>query len=279
MEKIGSMSEEEKMRDYLRAFIKVYVETGKTIEIPSNQERLIEIIDSVKITLKEDSTSTATYIVSPEEITVIINNFKENSVDRNNFLLFHEFTHLISPINAELFVNQGATFEKIQDMVRKTGNPKITAMEGYYGLMAIDEVLAQWCGEKHNDEYLHKKRELKQYIKGPLDANVKYKSDFSDNDIYSPLEEPIECFVKRLGFSNLNAFSQNILLSNKGLLDKMDDSLVEQLCYIGKICRGIYKENNFLPNINITKEEIEEAYDMIYRNPDFGENNGTDERI
>lgn len=108
---------------------------------------------------------------------------KSNGVERNNFLLFHEFTHLISPINEELFADQNAFLQKLEEKSKNSPYPFVNGFNAHYGMITIDEVLAQWCGKEHNDTYHQKKRQVTEYSRGPLDANVKYINYFYHEEL------------------------------------------------------------------------------------------------
>jgi len=284
-EKFENMSEEEKMRAYFKEFIDIYVSAAKKASLPVDREKLERIMDNAQFEIFEREGTTATFAVNKKLIQVIINNFRKNGADRNNFLLFHEFTHLITPINEELF---GDGKEKIKGRTEKVQKPFVDALNASYGVRAIDEVLAQWCCEELNDAAHGKKRQLHEYNEGPLGADITYRSDFSDNDIYSPLEESVEKLVKKLGYNDLREFATEFLSSGKSLIDMLDDESFKILCQIGVICRGIYKENGMSPNSRVTKEDVETAYKLLNREHNIGEasdgqnlseiNSGGDER-
>lgn len=273
------ISEEEKMRMYFREFVDAYSETAEKISLPVDKEKLKGIIDTAEFRTFENHDTSGTFSVNRRLIQVIINNFKKNGATRNNFLLFHEFTHLISPINEELFTNQNAIFQEFQKRAEEYNNEFVTGLNAYYGLVAIDEVLAQYTCEELNDAFCKKTRTSCEYTEGPLGAKVKYKSDFSDEDIYSPLEEPVEAFMQKWGYKDLKDFAMDFLSSNKKLATMLDKHTFEKLCYIGIICKGIYKENKFVESLNVTSEDIQTAYRELNKNVSFGENNGGYERI
>lgn len=62
-------------------------------------------------------------------------------------------------------------------------------------------------------------------------------------------------------------------------MNSIDSKNFEKLCQIGIICKAIYKEQGFVENLIVTKDEVEEAYSSLLGNIDFGENNGEVERI
>lgn len=271
-----TMTDSEKMREYFKNFIDVYVTTADKANLPADKEKLKEIMDTAEFQTFENHSTTGTFSVNRKLIRAIINNFKSNGVKRNNFLLFHEFTHLISPVNEELFADQNAFLQKLEEKAKTSPYPYVDEYNAYYGMIAIDEVLAQWCCEEHNDAYNQKKRETTEHLKGPLDANVKYTTSFSDNDIYSPLEQPVETLIKKLGYENLRDFATQILSQEyTSLVDRLDEKQFATLCQIGVICKGIYKENGFNNTITTTKEDVEKVYALINRNNDFGENPGS----
>ena len=274
------MTDEEKMRAYFKNFINVYVNTANKANLPVDKEKLETIIETAEFRTFENHSTKGTFSVNRKLIQAIINNFKSNGVARNNFLLFHEFTHLISPINEELFADQNAFLQKLEAKAEKNPYPFVNGFNAYYGVIAIDEVLAQWCCEEHNDAYHQKNRQVTEYSKGSLNADVKYKSDFSDNDIYSPLEEPVENLVKKLGYDDLRGFANYVLSPDyKSFIEGLDEKRFATLCQIGVLCKGIYKENGFNNTLTVTKEDIEKVYTLLNRNNDFGENPGSGDEL
>lgn len=224
----NNLPEAEKIRDFFRSFLKTYFLAAEKAKIPVDKERLQSIIDNAEFKVFEKPNCTGTFSVNRKLIQVIINNFRNNGLDRNIFLLLHECAHLDSSVNEELFANQDALLQQLEEKAEKLqGEYKtalnvyyavkvlaqligeelndalkqqleekaekiqgkyITALNAYYGIIAIDEVLAQWTSEELNDALKNRKREVHTYTRGPLDSDIKFKSDFSDNDIYSPLQ-------------------------------------------------------------------------------------------
>lgn len=271
---IETMTEEKKMREYFKSFINIYVNSCHKANLPVDKDKLETIIDTAEFQTLHIEGTKGTFSVNKRLIRVILENFRKNGFERNNFLLFHEFTHLISPINEELFDDQEATLDKLQKRAERIQGPFVDKYNAYYGMIAVDEALAQWSCEELNDAALDKKRQSYKYSEGPLKADMEYTSDFSDNDVYSPLEEPVEKLIKKLGYKDLREFATDFQTNRKTLIDMLDDRNFETLCQIGIICKGIYKDNNFNPSINITKDDIEKAYKLINRDNTVGENPG-----
>ena len=274
----NNLTDAEKIREYFRNFIDIYVLAANKSKLPVNKERLQSIIDNAEFKTFESSNTTGTFSVNRSLIQVIINNFKKNGVDRNNFLLLHEFAHLDSGVNEELFANQNTLLQLLNEKAEKSQEKNATGINAYYGIIAIDEVLAQWTCEELNDALKDRKREVHEFSSGPLNSDVKFKSDFSNNDIYSPLESVVEKLLQSLGYKDIREFATVVLASDKGIFDSIQGKDFEKLCQIGIICKAIYRENGFA-NAIVSKEDVEQAYSSIYQESDFGENSGGDERM
>lgn len=275
----NNLTDAEKIREYFRSFLEMYISAAEKAKLPVDKERLQQIIDNAEFKTFEMPNSTGTFSVNRNLIQVIMNNFRKNGSDRNNFLLLHEFTHLDSSVNEELFADQNALLQKLNEQAEKLNGKYITGINAYYGIIAIDEVLAQWTGEELNDALKEKKREVHEFTRGPLDSDMKFKSDFSDNDIYSPLEPVVEKLLQSIGYKDIREFATDVLASDKGVVDSIQGKDFEKLCQIGVICKAIYKENGFNDTLSVSKEDVEQAYSSLFKDTDFGENNGGDERI
>lgn len=271
---IETIKDEEKMRIYFKKILDTYVNSCKKANLPVDKEGLEDIINNTEIQALHIEGTKGTFSVNKSLIRYIPENFNKNGDERNNFLLFHEFTHLISPINEELFNDQDATVDKLKQRAERVQGYFVDEYNAYYGLIAVDEVLAQWTAEELNDVALDKKRQSYRYNEGPLKANMEYTSDFSDNDIYSPLEEPVIKLIKKLGYKDLREFATDFQTNRKTLIDMLNDQDFETICQIGIMCKGIYKDNNFNKSINVTKEEIEKAHELLNKQNAVGENSG-----
>ena len=278
VEKKEEVLDMEKIREYFKNFIDVYILAANKANLPSNRELLDDIIDNAKIEAYDLSDTTGTFAVNRKYIGIIMKNFMNNSSDRNRFLLLHEFTHFSSGINNELFLDQNALLERLNNEAQGVRGNNVSGVNAYYGMVAIDEVLAQWTCEELNDAIKARKREIHEFSRGPLESDVRFKSDFSDNDIYSPLEPVVEKFIQALGYADFRDFATNFLASSKGIIDDIKGKNYEKLCQLGVICKAIYKEQGFSSRVTVSKEDVERAYDLLMKNVDFGENNGGEER-
>lgn len=240
-----SLKEEEKIREYLLTMLPLYVKCREQIGVPVDEQSLQNIIKSIQINIHEDNETTGTFNVNQgrNKFGVIINNFHKNGNDRNTFLLLHELTHLSSPLNKEISQNGQEIVNKYNKILK--GNEHLSGIDVYAGLVAIDEVLAQWCCEECNDIIKNQKREKITSKQNILGTNVTFRSDFSDNDIYSPLEQYVEEFAQDLGYSSFKEFARAVLENKQGEKDFVHNNNVERLGYIGLICEGIYQTNGF----------------------------------
>lgn len=278
MEIEKTMSDEEKMRNYFESFINVYVTAANKAKLPADRERLEEIVRNAEFKTFEIPNMTGTFSVNKKLIQVILNNFRKNGSNRNLFLILHEFAHLDSGINEELFKDQSALLQQLNEIAKKSHNENLNEINAYYGILAIDEVVAQWTCEELNDALNGKKREICKVTGGPLNSKISYTTDFSDNDIYSPLEQVVEKMIQSVGYKDIRTFTTDVLASNTGIMSKINSSNFEKLCNIGIICKGIYKENGFEPSLKVTANDIENAFESLMKNSDLGENNGGSER-
>ena len=254
---------DDQLRLYFKEFIDIYVSLANVKKIPVDSEKLEQIINNAEIKFIDMENTTGTFAVSKNRIEVIKENFYKNGKERNDFLLLHEFTHLNSAINEEIFSDQMGLFQKLSDIAAKKEGENISGINAYYGITAVDEVLAQWVCDELNDSLKNQKRETFEYLNGPLNSDINYKSDFSNGDIYSPLEKIVEMLIQSIGYIDLKDFANDFLASNRKLVNLLNDDTFDMLCNIGVVCQGIYKEQGFMKDITVTKEDIENAYKSI----------------
>ena len=247
MGKIENKEEEEKIREYLMAYIKYYATAREKIGIPLDEEQLKNLIKEIQIELHEDDKTTGTFEVSQKEkfFRVVRNNFKKNGNKRNNFLMLHEMTHLSSKYNKELYTMINDKMREFNEMKCISENENISGWDVVYGLIAIEETLAQWCGEECNDAMNETKREKKKEEHRVLGTTVVATTDFSDKDVYAPLQQYVEGFAKSVGFRSLSEFARAMITGEQSLFDKINEGNAEVLGYIGILCEGIYQENGF----------------------------------
>lgn len=273
----NNLTSEKSIRRYFRGNIDLYVQAAKKVGLPADEENLQSVIDNAKIIIEDDESSKGTFSVNKKTIAVNMNRFKKNGFSRNTFLLLHEIAHLDSAVSAELFMDQSGLFQKLKDTAQMTPGDDVSGLNAYFGIMAIDEVLAQWtCDELH--AAIHKKeRSVHEYSEGPLGSKVKFKSDFTKDDIYSPLEEVVEKLLQSLGFKDLREFACKALASDMSVVDMIQGDNFRALCQIGIICCAIYNENGFYDAKKVSREEVEHAFENLHRFSDYGENGGQHE--
>lgn len=172
------------------------------------------------------------------------------------FLLLHEMTHLTSRFNNQLFERKDA-FEEFSQYKKVQKNEDMTEWDVVRGLVAIEEVFAQWCCEKCDEAMTGNKKETKLEEHTILGTKINVTTDFSNKDIYAPLEGYVEEFGKSLGFKNIEEFAKSMITGKEDLFEMINESNVERLGYIGILLEGIYQENGFadfgLPDTDIPK--------------------------
>lgn len=247
MKRIENQIEEEKIREYLKVYINYYAVAREKIGIPLDEEQLKTLIDEIQIELYEDDKTNGTFEVSQlnKYFKVVMNNFEKNGNKRNNFLMLHEMTHLSSKYNRELYEKLKDKMQEFDGMQSVKDNDNISGLDVAYGLIAIEETLAQWCGEECNDAMNGTKRENKKEEHRVLGTTVVATTDFSDKDVYAPLQQYVEGFAKSIGFKNLSEFARAMINGEQSLFDKINEENAETLGYIGILCEGIYQENGF----------------------------------
>jgi hypothetical protein len=271
------LTPEESIRKYFRGNVDLYVQAAKKVGLPVDEENLQSIMDNAEIILEEDESTTGTFAVSREKIIVNMNNFKKNGSSRNTFLLLHEIAHLDSAVLAELDTDPHGVFQRLKDIEQMTPGDGVSGLNAYFGIIAIDEVLAQWtCDELHAAIH-NKERSVHEYSEGPLGSRVKFRSDFTKDDIYSPLEEVVEKLLQSSGFKDLREFACKALASDMSVVDMIQGDNFRALCQIGIICCAIYNENGFYDAKNVSREEVEHAFENLHRFSDYGENGGQHE--
>ena len=273
----NNLTSEESIRQYFRGNIDLYVQSAKKVGLPADEENLQSVIDNAKIIIEDDESYKGTFSVNKKTIMVNMNRFKKNGFSRNTFLLLHEIAHLDSAVSAELFMDQSGLFQKLKDTAQMTPGDDVSGLNAYFGIIAVDEVLAQWtCDELH--AAIHKKeRSVHEYSEGPLGSRVKFKSDYTKDDIYSPLEEVVEKLLQSLGFKDLREFACKALASDMSVVDMIQGDNFRALCQIGIICCAIYNENGFYDAKKVSREEVEHAFENLHRFSDYGENGGQHE--
>lgn len=247
MVKIEDKIEEEKIREYLREYIKYYLMAREKIGIPCDEEQLKTLIEELEIELYKDEKTTGTFEVSQVKkfLKVVVDNFNKNGSKRNNFLMLHEMTHFSSVYNRELYTDMMKKKQEFDTMKSIEDDENISGIDVVYGLIAIEETLAQWCCEECNDAMKENKREPKKEEHKILDATMSVTTDFSDRDVYAPLQQYVEGFAKNIGFKNLSEFAKAMINGEQSLFDKINEDNVKILGYIGILCEGIYQENGF----------------------------------
>lgn len=271
------LTTEESIRRYFRGNIDLYVQAAKKVGLPADEENLQSVIENAQIIIEDDESSKGTFTVNKKMIKVNMNRFKKNGSSRNTFLLLHEIAHLDSAVSSELFMEQSGLFQKLKATAQMSPCDDVSGLNAYFGIIAVDEVLAQWtCDELH--AAIHKEeRSVHEYSEGPLGSKVKFKSDFTKDDIYSPLEEVVEKLLQSLGFKDLREFACKALASDMSVVDMIQGDNFRALCQIGIICCAIYNENGFYDAKKVSREEVEHAFENLHRFSDYGENGGQHE--
>lgn len=261
MEKYSDATQEEKIREYLKLYVKTYAAARNRIGIPVDEDKLIELIDSATIELFKDENMTGTFSVNQLKkwIAVIVNNFEKNGKKRNDFLLLHEMTHLSSYNNLNMYTrlrddNQVAKFGESEKVIN---NSDMSGTDIFYGVIAIEEVVAQWMAEKCDEALGNGNRTSHKETHRVLGTDINVTTDFDNNDTYAPLETYVEAFSKKIGFSSIEDFAKAVVTGEIDLFDYINESNIEYLGYIGILCEGIYQENGFsnpgLPESDIPK--------------------------
>lgn len=274
----------EKFRKFLMKCIVYYKEGREKIGIPFDSEEFEEKIRNINVEILDRTDTTGTFQVSQKRncFSVIQNNFINNGYKRNFFLLLHEFTHLDSKFNSNL-PGSMAEIQKYDEFESIKGNDDLSKVDVYNGFIAIDEVIAQWCCEQCNNALNNFNTDTSSkmhYEKHSiLGTEVGAETDFSDHDIYAPLEQYVELFAKKLGYSNLRDFANSIINGEETVYEKINNENIEVLGYIGILCEGIYQENGF-HNYGLPATDIPKAiqYLNVIKNdfPEAPNKGGTD---
>ena len=269
MEKYSDATQEEKIREYLKLYIKTYVAARNRIGIPVDEEKLAELIDSVTIELFKDENMSGTFSVNQlnKWIAVIINNFEKNGRKRNDFLLLHEMTHLSSYNNLNMYTrlrddNQVAKFGESEKVIN---NSDMSGTDVFYGVIAIEEVVAQWMAERCDEALGNGNRTTHKETHRVLGTDINVTTDFDNNDTYAPLETYVEAFSKKIGFDGIEDFAKAVVTGEIDLFDYINENNIEYLGYIGILCEGIYQENGF-SNPGLPESDIPKAITYLENN-------------
>lgn len=269
MEKYSDATQEEKIREYLKLYVKTYAAARNRIGIPVDEEKLIELIDSAIIELFKDENMSGTFSVNQLKkwIAVIINNFEKNGKKRNDFLLLHEMTHLSSYNNLNMYTrlrddNQVAKFGESEKVIN---NSDMSGTDVFYGVIAIEEVVAQWMAEKCDEALGNGNRTSHKETHRVLGTDIDVTTDFDNNDTYAPLETYVEAFSKKIGFDGIEDFAKAVVTGEIDLFDYINENNIEYLGYIGILCEGIYQENGF-SNPGLPESDIPKAITYLENN-------------
>lgn len=257
--KIEDVVEQEKIRAYLKNFVEYYCKAMEMIKIPVNREELNNLIDNISIEIYEDTETKGTFQVSQVKkfFNVIKTQFDKNGIKRNNFLMLHEMTHLSNIYNREMNADLNSKVKLYNEYSSIKNNELLSGIDVAYGLIAIDEVIAQWCCEKCDSAINGSVKEKHEEVHTILGNEVNVTTDFSEHDIYAPLEEYVEDYGIGLGYKNIDEFARALITGEISLFDHIKEDNVEQLGCIGILCEGIYQENKLeecgLPATDIPK--------------------------
>lgn len=228
-----------------------------------NRKKASEIIDSISIESLDLKNTTGTFSANRKLLQVIYHNYLHNKDERNIFLLFHELTHILGSINNTLY-NNSRTIPHLQTLQKEFNDSKFDFINAFYGILLIDEALSQNTCEEVSDVFFKRdKREKYKYNKGPLKSKICFSSSFEKDDIYSISEGIVDSFACVIGFSNITEMAHYMLQEDIDFNDYINHDIYELLCYMGIICKGIYKENNFNSDINVTKDDVEQAFKSL----------------
>lgn len=269
MEKYSDATQEEKIREYLKLYVKTYAAARNRIGIPVDEDKLIELIDSATIELFKDENMTGTFSVNQLKkwIAVVVNNFEKNGRKRNDFLLLHEMTHFSSYNNLNMYTrlrddNQVAKFGESEKVIN---NSDMSGTDIFYGVIAIEEVVAQWMAERCDEALGNGNRTSHKETHRVLGTDINVTTDFDNNDTYAPLETYVEAFSKKIGFSSIEDFAKAVVTGEIDLFDYINESNIEYLGYIGILCEGIYQENGF-SNPGLPESDIPKAITYLENN-------------
>lgn len=284
MEKVNDKIQEEKVREYLRLFVKTYAVARTRIGIPVDEEKLDELIQNATIDLFKNENTTGTFSVNQlnKWIAVIINNFEKNGQKRNDFLLLHEMTHLSSNNNINMYRRQrdNNLIGKFNECDVIKNNDDMSGADVFWGVLAIEEVIAQWVAERCDEALGNGKKTIHKEKHMVLGTCVETETDFDNKDTYAPLETYVESFAKKLGFKDMQEFSKAVVTGEIDLFDYIDENNIEYLGYLGILCEGIYQENGF-SNPGLPESDIPKALSYLNRNRDdipFGESPDAEDR-
>ncbi|MEE3324911.1 MAG: hypothetical protein VZR33_06200, partial [Methanosphaera sp.] len=184
-----------------------------------------------------------------------------------DFLLLHEMTHLSSYNNLNMYTrlrddNQVAKFGESEKVIN---NSDMSGTDVFYGVIAIEEVVAQWMAERCDEALGNGNRTSHKETHRVLGTDIDVTTDFDNNDTYAPLETYVEAFSKKIGFSSFEDFAKAVVTGEIDLFDYINESNIEYLGYIGILCEGIYQENGF-SNPGLPESDIPKAITYLENN-------------
>ena len=263
---------EEKIKELFLGAVELYCDLRTKAGMPIDTEKFKKLIADKKVDIDYESDGDGIFNVLKSDTLIKVNwksferYMKTGGIEKIKFFILHELTHLSSKFAEQYKIIKKENHldkdwnNQYGDILSKEESDNDIFLSGWdatYGLVGIDEVLAQWTAEELNDIATGKKREKKKEKHSILGTEVEIETDFTDHDVYAPLEGYVEHFAKTLGFKSLKEFANSIITGKANLFELINENNITELAYIGIICQGIYQENGFekcgLPDTDIPK--------------------------
>ncbi len=264
---------EEKIKELFLSAVELYCDIRNQMGMPIDKKKFTDFISECSFIIEYDEDNDYSFQVSQYDKTIRANSysFKKNGREKNILFILHEFTHLSSEFKTKVLAKKAETigdtsklliewkekYQAILDAEKGSNDISLSSWDATYGLLGIDEAVAQWTAEEINDIVKGQKRKKKKEKHSILGNEVEVETDFSFHDIYAPLQGYVEHYAKKLGFKSFKEFAVDITTGKVDLFDLINEDNITELAYIGIICQGIYQENGFakcgLPETDIQK--------------------------
>ena len=152
---------------------------------------------------------------------------------------------------------------RYNEIIYEVGNDTISATDVYMGLTAIEGVTAEWLAERAVEELSGNSKERKTYKLSILNNEVECTSDFSLDSVYVPLQGYIENFARAKGYNDFHDFVKDIFSGKIDFDTLVDNNNIEYLGNLGRLTKGVYKENNFWKNSTVSEKDIAESLEYL----------------
>lgn len=259
---------EKVVRETLLVTADEYRNLRESIGIPiPNSEKFMDTVEeaSINLYLAEDEREkrAGKVKIDKKQIDLQTDYLESLSDLERKDILFHELSDLSSPLFDYYEKNLHEIVSKYNEMIYEVGNDTISATDVYMGLTAIEGVTAEWLAERAVEELSGNSKERKIHKVSVLNNEIDCVSDFNLDSVYVALQGYVEDFARAKGYENFHDFIKDIYSGKVDFDNLVTNDNIEYVGNLGRLAKGVYKENNFWKNSNVSEKDIAEALDYL----------------